>query len=298
MSDLMRDALTKAIKLADEGWSVDGPMRTAAEYYAAVKPLRELASAPAPKPEGQRVVQVDLDEGMADTFKLHREFLDKGWSVVSMTSTFDSSTGRVVCLVALDPPLANATPDEYRAHVDRELGAPARELPHRGRAVGRDARQRHAQASGAGSVITLAAAEQALATGKTRVKWSRYVRGSFFVRTMRGYISRATKSTLWVVEDRTNIVESMRLIKRIEGFDVELLSPHEVALEVWARAMPATRYVKCFADGLGNHLYETHARPLVHVEPMARDDEAERYTDHVATEAQLVRQWLLRRPTP
>jgi hypothetical protein len=131
-----------------------------------------------------------------------------------------------------------------------------------------------------------------------RVKWAEYTRGSFTIRTLRGRVTRATKSTIWVEVDGSGVMQSMRLIKRVEAFDVDLLTPHELALEVWARSKPATRYLQVDTPGFAEKIYEPGARLVTYIKNVGPVDDLLPYLDQLSDEAQRMRQWVIRRPLP
>ena len=133
----------------------------------------------------------------------------------------------------------------------------------------------------------------AFAAREVRVRWTQRSAGSFSSISRRGRVTRATGSTIWVITDGGREAEPMRA-RRGGLVDVDLLTPLDLAIEVWAAEQPATKLVKAGAAGLGEDIaWGANVRIWIDV-PRGLDPFVA--LSEVEAEAGVLRAWLARRP--
>lgn len=82
-----------------------------------------------------------------------------------------------------------------------------------------------------------------------RVSWE--VRSSYHTIAYRGVVTEVTPATVVVVEDRNKAVHRFRARRgaHIAGkVDLAILTPHQLALEDWARQVPDTSLISVHTD--------------------------------------------------
>jgi hypothetical protein len=142
----------------------------------------------------------------------------------------------------------------------------------------------------------VAADGAAFAAREVRVRWTSRSTGSFSSYRRRGRVTRATGSTIWVIPDGRSDAEPMRATR--EGHvHVDILTPLELALEVWAAERPATKLVTVSAAGLGDEIAHG-AEPCLWLDAAVnRKREALAVLSEIEADAGVLRAWLVRRPT-
>lgn len=100
------------------------------------------------------------------------------------------------------------------------------------------------------------ALERAADKHNVRVTWT--VRsGSFSSHTYRGVVTQVTPASVVVVEDRNKGVHRFRARRgaHVQGMvDLQILTPHQLALEAWANEMPSTKFITVVAQRLGGRV--------------------------------------------
>ena len=132
-----------------------------------------------------------------------------------------------------------------------------------------------------------------MSTPITQIEPERRVEWCFHRITYRGAVARATASTVWVKPDQGGDLVTFRKDSRgLVALDV--LTPHQLALEAWIKARPRTKCVDVSA-GLGGDLEGGQLYVYVHTEAL-RKATTEEALALMTREAQRLTTWLAARP--
>lgn len=128
-----------------------------------------------------------------------------------------------------------------------------------------------------------------------RVSWE--VRSSYHTIAYRGVVTEVTPATVVVVEDRNKAVHRFRARRgaHIAGkVDLAILTPHQLALEDWARQVPDTSLISVHTHSLGGR-WDWGDPMTVAITQPGKMNPIE-YLAKLQPQLSMIKLWLERRP--